>query len=650
MRYDRRRLIRWLLIPAFVIGVVWLAFDWLGGRPSATDREVRRLLGVVRQQELRTHPAIQALSRLPKPYPEMTEWALGEDWRTADARRKLTILGVQALPALTNALKNDPSVAVRLVAVQVLGDLQLPQTIGALTNALIQDPSIRVRQSAVGALEKLGQASALPAVLFALRSETDIDMRAATTRCLGVINNPQSVAELIRISQKDHATAERAAAVAALGRIAQPDTLPLLAELLETDTNHEVRARAAEAMTRFQSPDISRWLVAAVTRETNSEGYYVIVDAIRSRNDPQTISALFTLLEQDPDSRVRYRSARALGNLTNSAVVPVLAKAAAEDNDPGVRELAVSSLLSRPNLEDLLGRLNELEVQQWAGFLSETLEQSGSPVTRQEAATALGRLGNRRVVPALLNTLKQDSDEAVRGEACRALGNIAGPEVLPALTMALTNDSSRFVRGIAAKRLALISDPAAAAALLKAAACDKALEVQFTACFASAFALAELGERETASALATVNETNQMGRLAVACAQGLLGDTNCLAVIESNLASRDGRRRYAAVLALMRLKSPKASELLNSCRKDRAPGIRLLATGALEGRGALALAEMLRDSDPELRHAAARALVLSDEPAVLPALHEAFRDKDAEVCSAAIAAVKRIEGMMNKPL
>ena len=74
---------------------------------------------------------------------------------------------------------------------------------------------------------------------------------------------------------------------------------------------------------------------------------------------------------------------------------------------------------------------------------------------RSQAAAALGRLGSRRSVPALIEAMK-DAPE-VRRSAAKALGQIGDRAALPVLTAALQDDDPK-VRRYAARAIAAIEE------------------------------------------------------------------------------------------------------------------------------------------------------------------------------------------------
>ncbi len=84
------------------------------------------------------------------------------------------------------------------------------------------------------------------------------------------------------------------------------------------------------------------------------------------------------------------------------------------------------------------------------------LENDESPLVRDNAAFALGELGDKRAVPFLIKALK-DPDEWVRKSATKALGILKSKEAFDAIAECL-NDSSPSVRRTAARSLAQLGD------------------------------------------------------------------------------------------------------------------------------------------------------------------------------------------------
>ncbi|HEX6838396.1 MAG TPA: HEAT repeat domain-containing protein [Polyangia bacterium] len=88
--------------------------------------------------------------------------------------------------------------------------------------------------------------------------------------------------------------------------------------------------------------------------------------------------------------------------------------------------------------------------------LTRTLMQDPSYKVRVQAALVLGKLNDRRAVPALMQAL-HDENETVRGVAATSLGRIGDKSSANALQVSATSDASEFVRSQAKKALELVA-------------------------------------------------------------------------------------------------------------------------------------------------------------------------------------------------
>jgi hypothetical protein len=88
--------------------------------------------------------------------------------------------------------------------------------------------------------------------------------------------------------------------------------------------------------------------------------------------------------------------------------------------------------------------------------LTRTLLQDPSYKVRVQAALVLGKLNDRRAVPALTQAL-HDENETVRGVAATSLGKLGDKSAAGALMQASTDDSSEFVRSQARHALELVA-------------------------------------------------------------------------------------------------------------------------------------------------------------------------------------------------
>lgn len=182
----------------------------------------------------------------------------------------------------------------------------------------------------------------------------------------------------------------------------------------------------------------------------------ITVAAIAKMEAAQDIEGLLGLL--DPALNVLYRrnAARALAALAPARVVPEMAARLAAESDRGVRQSLVRGLGRLGDdraLPVLVGSLHDRDMQvcQEAAY---ALARFNSPAayeallaaltrrhTREDwqirrfAAQALGKLGDRRAVPALVAALRDESD-LVRPTAAEALGELGDRQAVTALKTA----------------------------------------------------------------------------------------------------------------------------------------------------------------------------------------------------------------------
>ena len=132
---------------------------------------------------------------------------------------------------------------------------------------------------------------------------------------------------------------------------------------------------------------------------------------------PATLPALIPLL-QDPDPEVRAAAAFAAGNLGAPQSLPVLLEIL-HDGPREARRQAASSLCLLGNPEAVPALMDLLAD---ANIMAEECRS-----LREALVTALGRLGDRQAVPAVIRVL-DDYDKHVRDAAIRALVQLGGPQ------------------------------------------------------------------------------------------------------------------------------------------------------------------------------------------------------------------------------
>ena len=219
------------------------------------------------------------------------------------------------------------------------------------------------------------------------------------------------------------------------------------------------------------------------------------------------------------------------------------------------------------------------------------LLQHSSPAVRERAALALGRIGERRVTPALLEALERERVDAVRRMIVFALGELEDPQAVPILLrIAGPEKASQALKARAAEALGKIGqlpDRAAVARVLL-----ERLPVPAEILTAEQVRLTGL----VMTALLRIREPETAGPLAL------------------QLRSTSPEVRAAAANALARLRTPLTAvvpDLMNTLT-DGDPEVRANATRALgvaqDMRAAVSLTSLLRDRDERVVVAAVRAL------------------------------------------
>ncbi len=184
-----------------------------------------------------------------------------------------------------------------------------------------------------------------------------------------------------------------------------------------------------------------------------SENPPVTPATIRHMEAARDVPGLLALLDQDVAVLYRRSAAKVLAAVARPTAVPELVARLALETDRGVRQslvIALGRLGDDRALEGLVNALKDRDLlvcQEAALALSrfnspaafeallEALvrkESRESWQIRRFAAHALGKLGDRRAVPALITSLHDESD-LVPPAAAEALGELGDRQAIPVL-------------------------------------------------------------------------------------------------------------------------------------------------------------------------------------------------------------------------
>ncbi len=486
-----------------------------------------------------------------------------------------------------------------------------------------------------------------------------------------------------RILKLEAPAAPAAPAVPARGRgrgaVAPPATVvtPDLTVLL-SDSEARIRRRAALAIGRVGLPAGIQPLVARLS-DTDPDVRAMAAFALGLIGDATAVAPLINALT-DASPIVRGRAAEALGQIEakeKDQVNPADRRDAGDAIGPMVAEYAKSPVVSSMMPDDekwpappeaeafRLGIYALVRLGTYEPLAAAVLDTQGVPMANWwPVAYALGRIEDRRAVPALLLILNGPGKYSA-AFAARGLGVLKdGPAVNPLMTIASTPGTPREVVVSAVRALATIGEGRASALLVKLASDAADPNVRITAVTA-------LGTLKPADGLAIVQDlmsdpwpTMRAAALRAAAAidvdnfvlvlsgmepdpqwsvraalaevLGTLPSNVALERVRSMLKDEDQRVVPSVLNALVRLKAPDAGAVAVAQLKEpdfvvRATAARIVGelkpAGGVEAlREALTLASA--DAAVDARAAILSALAEYGASAATPDLKAALNDKD----------------------
>lgn len=302
------------------------------------------------------------------------------------------------------------------------------ESIRDAVTAISRDPSLTLA---------VGQRT-VPSLIACLKTAQPM-IRTRAAEVLGLLHDERAVGPLIESLLTDDDAAVRSASARSLGRLRAREAKTALLVALY-DPEPEVGAGAAEALGQL------------------GEG-------------GETVEALLVALrDRDPDKRAN--AARALAELGDAQVIEPLLDLVLRDTEASVRARVIESLKLRwcdLATDQLIAQLQQMPNETWVGrwFRPKPQEERVQQVwLRKRAAEALGYLGEKRAVDALVGALR-DTDRLVRREAVEALGKLGDARAVEPL-LGLLRDREREVRLQTAKALAQLGQEKAKDLLLAA--------------------------------------------------------------------------------------------------------------------------------------------------------------------------------------
>jgi HEAT repeat protein len=329
------------------------------------------------------------------------------DLRGLQAVSNLVDAGTEAVVPLIKGLSRSDSLAKRRISL-ILGKSHDPRALQPLLQ-LLEDSDWSVRDAAATALARLDGFELLSQALKSKNPQA----RQAAIIGLGSISGERVVAPLMA-ALDDPAT--RADAAGILKRIAPLESAPILHQFLGSE-EFSLQSSAFDALATA-STDMLIEAVREVLPATSIKARQSLVPKLGQIRDKRMVAILVSLLN-DSDHSIRAQAVWQFYNLRDAdAVLPVV------------------KMLDDPVMQ-----------------------------VRRSAAWVLGRFGDWRATPALIDQLGKDKERYSRAAAAEALGVLGDPRAVEPLITAL-HDPEDYVRSHAAVALGKLGDKRALAPLL----------------------------------------------------------------------------------------------------------------------------------------------------------------------------------------
>lgn len=545
----------------------------------------------------------------------------------SSAIKLLSLTGMDAADALIELLQSDDA-DLRIQSALALGTQTGGKVVDALLAAL-DDADRNVRFHAIESLGKLRAHAAVEA-LGALVDSADFFLAFPAIESLVRIGDPNAAGRIVpRLSDP----ALRDAAAEALGVLGDEDVLGALLAALE-GANPPVGAivtALAAIHARYEETSGAGGRIEDLTRRMMTPAAAAaVLQFVRVATGAELRAALLVL------SWVRTPAVAAeLSRLLAHSAVPhevieTLVRFGSPILDVLGRQLTSGEIESRRAAAVALGRIGDrAAVPALIAELEEGELQLLAPV-----AGALGRLGDQRAFEPLLARLGHP-DPGVRQAIIGALNSIGHPDMASRIRTLLTDDNPN-VRQSAAKIAGYFGYPDCAEALLaRAADADERVR---------AAALEHVAYLEHPGVVPLLIKAGQddtpRGRAAAAAALGHVSDSRACDVLLQMLHDEDSWVRYFAALSLGRQRDSRAVDALGGLAADDvAAHVRIAAIdaiGAIGGIRALSVLEPMSASpDSDVASAALRAIGEIRLPAVGGILKEAVRSDESSRRAAA---------------
>ena len=222
----------------------------------------------------------------------------------------------------------------------------------------------------------------------------------------------------------------------------------------------EDRRDAVSRLGALHHPDASRAAVAAL-KDPAAIVRATAAGVVLYLPNEESAAALLPLLS-DKDEFVRQETAYALGKTRSRMAAGSLADLLVKEKKDGVRGAIVVALGDIGDEISVVPLAQILRPELSMATSKKRSKKQENPLVLRAAAHALGQIGSRAGVPALLAALQdQEAESDVRREAATSLGLIGDRAALPALSGLLSADDPYLSRAAfeASRRISHNTNP-----------------------------------------------------------------------------------------------------------------------------------------------------------------------------------------------
>lgn len=434
------------------------------------------------------------------------------------------IVGSEVIPSLKRAL-TDRYARNRFASIIALGKTGAPEAIAPLVTGL-KDGNAEVRQSAALALGLLGQKVVVPYLVEIMadspsgrrlvgRDQVDVGTRRSAAFALGLTRDPKALEPLLDAAASDDELLATFA-MSGLGALGEHASVPFLCRVLaDPEKGATVRAAAAVALGKIgdRGPVVLRVLRTGLTDRKASvvRAASTALASLARAEDVTILNALARTVEHHADAEARCLALMAMAQI----------------GGPQAFEVAQASLKKRglmAGYAPLAVALASKRIDEGATRARSILRRHGRRARdveiRRASWMALGLIGSRGDVDALMDVAGKAKDPDERAAAVHALGLIGDPACASLLVELLEPDVHAAIRGEAALALGLVGKRAEASDRLVGVMANARDDYLRASC---ALALGLLGDRSSIEGLRGLAVGVQVDGNTRAFASGALG-------------------------------------------------------------------------------------------------------------------------------